>query len=312
MDAATLALLMYLDEGLVKNLSSLALSGYINIRTTKLIQDRTLLGSASMDERHHCYDEDRCGEDERDGFKSSNLTRYEHCENTNQNRGYLENKEFIRREEEIQRIYTSFELHSQLMSSLDDGSTMKIFNNVTINDGDVSTGDYVKISGDLTTESINSYVDSLLTLFDCLGCDNLNTIAACNNNYMNFNSMNKLLKHLDEIMNKNSTQDLILNCGNTPVVLNVNNNFFMNNNAYIYDRVECPCTVFGKVVKVAPNGQCVSLLRKTAQHSYYEKVLNQFEPYWQRLSSSGIIVPDKPRLKCEGVAMIVVPISICM
>ena len=63
---------------------------------------------------------------------------------------------------------------------------MKIFNNVTINDGDVSTGDYVKISGDLTTESINSYVDSLLTLFDCLGCDNLNTIAACNNNYMNF------------------------------------------------------------------------------------------------------------------------------
>ena len=34
---STLALLMYLDEGLVTNLSSLMLSGYINIRTTNNI-----------------------------------------------------------------------------------------------------------------------------------------------------------------------------------------------------------------------------------------------------------------------------------
>ena len=41
-----LDLLMYLDEGLVKNLSSMVLSGYIEIRTTKIIQDRTLSGRA--------------------------------------------------------------------------------------------------------------------------------------------------------------------------------------------------------------------------------------------------------------------------
>ena len=313
MDAATLALLMYLDEGLVKNLSSLVLSGFINIRTTKLIQDRTLLGSAGVDERHHNYDEDRCGEDERDGFRSSNLTRYEHNESTVQNKGFLENREFVRREEEIQRIYTSFELHSQLMVGLNEANYIQTFEDVTINEGDVSPGDYVKIHGELTTESLNSYIDSLLTVFECMGCDNLDSLIKSNNKCcMNFNAMNKFLTHLDTILNKNSTQDLILNCGNTPIILNVNNNFFMNNNAYIYDRVECPCTVYGKVIKVAPTGSCVSLLRKTAQCSFYENVLNQFSPYWGELTNSGIIVPEMPRLKCEGVSLIVVHISICM
>ena len=113
MDAATLALLMYLDEGLVKNLSSLVLSGYINIRTTKLIQDRTLAGNAAYDYREHNFNEDRCGEDEKDGFKGSSLTTYDHSEQTSNTRAFLENREFVRREEEYQRIYTTFALHSQ-------------------------------------------------------------------------------------------------------------------------------------------------------------------------------------------------------
>lgn len=117
---------------------------------------------------------------------------------------------------------------------------------------------------------------------------------------------------MSEILNKNSTQDLILNCGDTPIILNVNNNFFLNNNAYIFDKVDCPCTVFGKVIKVAPHGECISLLRKTAQYNFYEKLLKEYCPYCNNLNSSGIIIPDMPRLKCEGISLIVVPISISM
>ena len=51
-----LDLLMYLDEGLVKNLSSMVLSGYIEIRTTKIIQDRTLSGRAGTEYREHYCD----------------------------------------------------------------------------------------------------------------------------------------------------------------------------------------------------------------------------------------------------------------
>ena len=313
MDASDLALLMYLDEGLVKNLSSLVISGFINIRTTRLIQDRTLEGAASINQRQHMFDEDRCGEDERDGFKSNSLTWNEHTENTNEARTHFENREFVRREEELQRIYTSFELQSQLSSGLESANVVKHFDNITIQEGEVSAGDYIKVSGTLTTESVNSYLDSVLTVFNCFGCDSLNNmIPSTNSSMMNFSSINHFMTHLNEILNKNSTQDLILQCGDTTVVLNVNNNFFMNNNAYVFDRVDCPCTVLGKVIKVAQNGDCISLLRKTAQQDYYEKILNNCCPFCDMLNTNGILVPKMPRLKCEGVSLIVVPISILM
>lgn len=313
MDNSLLALLMYLDEGLVTNLSSLLLSGYINVRTTKLIQDRTLSGNAGYDWREHRFNEDRCGEDEKDGFKGSSITTFEHCEETSNAKAFLENREFVRREEEFQRIYTTFALHSQLRSNLESSSAVKHFDNITINENDVLAGDYIEVKGELTNESVNSYIDSLLTVFNCFGCESLNKIIpSSNKDILNFTSMESLLKHLNEILNKNSTQDLILNCGDTPIVLNVNSNFFMNNNAYVYDRIECPCTVFGKVIKVVPNGKCVSLLRKTAQSNYYEKLLDNCCPYCDMLSSSGIIIPEKPKLKCEGVSLVVVPISIYM
>lgn len=315
MDEATLALLMYLDEGLVTNLSSLLLSGYINIRTTKLIEDRTLTGNAAMDERRHHFDDDRCNEDERDGFKSKSLSNLNHDEFTNTNKGFLENRQFLRREEEYQRIYTTFSLHSQILTQLSTENSIKDFDDITIKDGDVAAGDYVKIKGQLTSQSVNSYLDSVLNIFDCFGCDSLNGIlpqTQTANNLINFTSVRNFMNHLNDILNKNNTQDLILNCGETPVVLNVNNNFFMNNHAYVYDRIDCPCTVFGKVIKVAPNGQCVSLLRKTAQQDYYEKLLNNCCPYCDMLTKSGITIPEMPNLRCEGISLVVVPISICM
>lgn len=84
----------------------------------------------------------------------------------------------------------------------------------------------------------------------------------------------------------------------------------MNNNSYIYDRIDCPCTVFGKVIHIANNGECISLLRKTCQEAYYERVLKSFQPYCDMLTSSGIIVPTMPRLKCDGISLIILPISI--
>ncbi|MGG7177615.1 DUF6414 family protein [Clostridium paraputrificum] len=313
MDDYTLALLMYLDEGLVRNMSSFVLNGYIDIRTTRLTQDKTFIGSAGSDFREHISDDDRCTEDERDGYKGTNYTSGAHNENTNNNRAGVESRDFIRREEEIKKIYTTFTLHGQLITELTNKNSVKNFEDKTIKVGEVKEGDYVKIHGKLTSESVNSYLDSLLTVFDCFGCGTLDKMLPSNKeNFYNFDNMNKMISHLNGILNKNSTQDMILMCGNTPVVLNVNSNFFMNNNAYIYDKVNCPCTVFGKVVSIATDGECISLLRKTAQHDYYEKIIKNCCTYCDILNSNGIFMPKAPRLKCEGVSLVVIPISICM
>ncbi len=313
MDAATLAFLMYLDEGLVKNLSSLYLSGYINIRTTKLIQDRTITGKTGFDNKERNYGEDRSYEERREGYKNNNcaqLDSFDFCNNTS---GDVEDKEYIRREEEFQRIYTSFTLHSEIFTSLESQNVVKHFDNRTINAGEVSEGDYVRIQGDLTTENINTYLDTLLTAFNAYGCENLNKLINLKNeNIMNFTCMNNILTHLNDILNKNATEDMILMCGNTPVVVNVNDNYFMNNNSYIFDKVECPCTIFGKVIKVAPCGDNVNLLRKTAQETFYEKILNECIGYCDLLNANGIIMPEMPRLKCAGISLVIVPVSIQM
>lgn len=312
-DLLDLALLMYLDEGLVRNMSSFVLNGFIEIRTSRIIQDLTLSGRAGIDLRDHTFGEDRRIDDEREGFKGTNICCAEQVDNSQSNSASIENREFIRREEELKKIFTTFTLHGELITQLRSSNKIKPFSDTTIKEGEVSPGDYVQIHGNLTSESINSYLDSILTIFNCFGCDSLNKLIPKNqSSTLNFNAMNHLLTHLNEILNKNSTQDLILMCGDTPVILNVNNNFFMNNNSYVYDKVNCPCTVYGKVINVAPSGNCISLLRKTAQHDYYENLLNRCSPYCDNLSSSGILIPQMPRLKCEGVSLIIVPISICL
>ena len=309
---------MYLDEGLVKNLSSLVLSGYIEIRTTKIIQDKTISGRFGYDTREHYFSEDRNTEDNRDGFITNNYSNADHEEKSNSGNVGAENRDFIRKEEELKRIYTTFTLHSQLLTSLGNSNKIKEFNNSSINSGDIVEGEYVKIKGQLTSESINSYLDALLNTVKCLGCDTLDSIMRKSNNsntsnsIMNFSVMNNILSHLNNILSNNSTQDMILNCGDTCIVLNVNNNFFMNNNSYIYDKVDCPCTVFGKVVSMADRGSCISLLRKTAQQEFYENILNCFASSCETLTSSGIIMPKMPRLKCKGLSFVIIPISICM
>lgn len=318
MNDTILDLLMYLDEGLVKNLSSLVLSGYIEIRTTKIIQDKTISGRFGYDTREHYFSEDRNTEDNRDGFITNNYSNADHEEKATSGNVGAENRDFIRKEEELKRIYTTFTLHSQLLTSLSSSNKIKEFNNSSINAGDVLEGEYVKIKGQLTSESINSYLDALLNTVRCLGGDALDAIIKksdaenIRNSIMNFSAINNILSHLNNILSTNYTQDMILNCGDTSIVLNVNSNFFMNNNSYIYDKVDCPCTVFGKVVSIADRGHCISLLRKTAQQDFYENILNSCTSYCDILTSNGIIMPKIPRLKCKGLSFVIIPISICM
>ena len=47
-----LDLLVYLDELLIKNLNSVALNGYIDIRTFRRIRDRTIGGNARISDRN--------------------------------------------------------------------------------------------------------------------------------------------------------------------------------------------------------------------------------------------------------------------
>ncbi|WP_133016214.1 hypothetical protein [Clostridium cuniculi] len=55
-----LDLLIYLDEALTKNLNSLVIDGFIEKRTSRFIEDRTLNAKTGAEGSNQHYGEDRC------------------------------------------------------------------------------------------------------------------------------------------------------------------------------------------------------------------------------------------------------------
>mgnify|MGYP000190959052 CR=1 FL=1 len=83
---------------------------------------------------------------------------------------------------------------------------IKEFDNKTIYEEEVKAGDYVKIHGKLTSESVDSYLDSLLTIFNSFGCDSLDSLVKKSEiGVFNFKKFNHIISHLNEILNKNNT-----------------------------------------------------------------------------------------------------------
>ena len=123
--ADALDLLIYLDESLTKNLNSLVIDGYIEKRTSKFIEDRTLSAKTGNEGSNQHYGEDRCVRDERDGYKGKNFTEADTITTSNKDNQYLEGKRYVRREEELTRIYTTFEIHQQLLRGLNDSKLIK-------------------------------------------------------------------------------------------------------------------------------------------------------------------------------------------
>lgn len=303
-------LFIYLDEGLVKNLSSLLLNGYIEIRTSRTIVDRALTGRLQLENRQQVFEEHRYVKDVRDGYKGKNNSDADTCQNSFENERGIEQRDYERVEEEIKTIYGIFTFHNEMINNLYSSKMLSEIQENHIIQNKINIGQYVELTGEITTISIVDYIDILIDILNCYGTETLNNLLEGKNlGRLNFTCILSMLKHLKGLLTSNGTQDLIVIKGETVVLLTVNIKFFMNNDAYIYDKVQCPCKIMGKALKVTEN---ISLLRKTAQYEYYEKLLISFQPFMKVLQDDGIIVPEMPVLRVKGKILEVAPISICV
>lgn len=304
-------LLIYLDEALTKNLNALVINGYIEKRTSRWIEDRTISGGIRFEEKDQIFEEDRCIKDERDGYKGKNYNSADTLTNTKGQSQNLDGKRFVRREEELTRIYTTFELHQQLINGMNDSNLLKGISEQWINDK-VNVGDYIELNGVISQNSVVSYVDTCCNLLNSIGLDNINSIISkkndlqINNSTIAINQMN----YLRDSLTSNNTQDVVINTGSNDIVLLLNNQYLFNNYGNIYERSGCPCKIIGKVIRVCDEGNCIHLLRKTGQPEYYESVLGANKTLYDSLKSNGIIIPNEPIYKVSGKTILVVPISI--
>ena len=67
------------------------------------------------------YGEDRCIRDERDGYKGKNFTEADTVTTLNKDNQSVEGRRFIMLEE-LTRIYTTFEIHQQLLQGLNEAN----------------------------------------------------------------------------------------------------------------------------------------------------------------------------------------------
>ena len=115
---------------------------------------------------------------------------------------------------------------------------------------------------------------------------------------------------MDNEQNKQFFFNTYLDCILTTVVQICSSNIENINN--IFDEVECPCKVIGKVVKICSKNENIHLLRKTGQPLFYENLLNCCCDIGNNLNDSGIILPSQPKFKIEGETILIIPISVCI
>lgn len=305
-------LLVYLDEELIRNLNSVALNGYIDIRTFRKIKDRTIGGNVRLNDRNSEGNDWKNQKDKIEGYRSKHDSYENHYQNANERTLGFEGRDFDRNEQEIKKISTVFTLHNDLLNKMLKSNSVKKFLDEEINFSNIQEGDYIQIKGCVKPTSMPLYIDTLISSLNCYGSDWLNNqIDIKSLGGLNFNIIKNLLENLNKTIMANGTRDLIVENNNLSIITTINEGSFLTNHSNMFDLVHCNCKIFGKVMKIKQeNDKCISLLRKSSQEEYFNKILDKMNPYFENLMDKGIILPEKPQCNVEGKTLIILPISI--
>lgn len=304
---------IYIDEDLVRNLFGSVLSGYIEARTIKVIQDRSISIHSGDGGSEGSSGEERATQEERDGYKLKNCVDVDNSRLDKNWANWLEGKQYNRIEESLTRIYGVLTFHNELYSNLKKNTKINALSTIRNKIKTLKIGDYIDLEGVIKTNSVLRYVDKVINIIVSYTPEKLNTLLEENKNrFMDYNVILRLLTHLKETLSMNNTEDLIMETSDGDyIVMVVKNSCFLKGKCNIFDKVECNCHVFGKILNICSNeDRGLSLYRKTCCEDYYEELLEQIDGYLAILHENGILIPCRPKCRVNGDSLVVVPISI--
>lgn len=305
--------LIYLDDILVKNLSSLVLTGYIETVTLTQEFDKTLAAGIQMDDRVEKSDQGSVTKFEKEGFTDRNKV----CANNDAEQHYLQRdmdgKQFCKEERQIKTTYTTFALNGSLMSYFTTNNQLHHKFSTDIENNNIDVGDLIEIEGVITNESLVMYLDTMINLISIFGTDTLDEIVKqnkCNCN-INFSMYLKMITYLENLLTCNNTQDILMHTGNGQAIITVSKGNFMNNQCNAFDKINCHCKVVGKVIKTCTGeSDTISLLRKTGQEEFFENFFKKTECLIECLKKSDIMLPTCPPLRIDKSAIQIMPLGI--
>ncbi|WP_244835253.1 hypothetical protein [Clostridium sp. BJN0001] len=306
-----LDVLIYLDEGIVKNLASLVLTGYIETRTYTQSMDKYLNADVHIGDRAERNDQFSYSKTERSGFKDKNKLDLNNCLTHHHIDKDLGGKQVVHVEEQLKTTYTTFVLNGNLVNYLNENNILLKKNESDIINNDVKSGDIVEIEGTITNSCLVTYVDTLINVIDIFGVDTLNEMINKKDKIFNFSIFLKILKYLKGLLTSNNTCDMLMNTGSCSVVLTINKDNFMNTRLNMFDEVNCKCRVVGKVVKTcAAKEDTIGLLRKTGEEEFYERIFKKYQSLIEIITKLGIVIPKCPTLRISEKSIQVLPFNI--
>ena len=305
--------LVYLDENLVRNLSSLVLTGFIETITKTQSFDRTLSAGFHEGDRIERSNQGSVSRIEREGFKDKN--KLEAINNLEQHHleKDIDSRQCIREEKQVRTTYTTFVLNGSLIDYLNENEHLQHKSESDIENNNIYPGDLIEIEGTITNKCITSYVDTLLNLINIFGTEYLDMLTKDCSEKMNFSMFSKMLTYIKSILTYNNTEDLIMKSGAGTIILTVNKDNFMNSRCNMFDNTNCHCKVVGKVIKTCSE-ECdsISLLRKTGQEEFYEKFFEKYKPLLECLKKNDVLIPECPDLRINECAIQIMPLNIYM
>ena len=305
--------LVYLDENLVRNLSSLVLTGFIETITKTQSFDRTLSAGFHEGDRIERSNQGSVSRIEREGFKDKN--KLEAINNLEQHHleKDIDSRQCIREEKQVRTTYTTFVLNGNLIDYLNENEHLQHKSESDIENNNIYPGDLIEIEGTITNKCITSYVDTLLNLITIFGTEYLDMLTKDCSEKMNFSMFSKMLTYIKSILTYNNTEDLIMKSGSGTIILSVNKDNFMNSRCNMFDNTNCHCKVVGKVIKTCSE-ECdsISLLRKTGQEEFYEKFFEKYKPLLECLKKNDVLIPECPDLRINECAIQIMPLNIYM
>jgi len=305
--------LVYLDENLVRNLSSLVLTGFIETITKTQSFDRTLSAGFHEGDRIERSNQGSVSRIEREGFKDKN--KLEAINNLEQHHleKDIDSRQCIREEKQVRTTYTTFVLNGNLIDYLNENEHLQHKSESDIENNNIYPGDLIEIEGTITNKCITSYVDTLLNLITIFGTEYLDMLTKDCSEKMNFSMFSKMLTYIKSILTYNNTEDLIMKSGSGTIILTVNKDNFMNSRCNMFDNTNCHCKVVGKVIKTCSE-ECdsISLLRKTGQEEFYEKFFEKYKPLLECLKKNDVLIPECPDLRINECAIQIMPLNIYM
>ncbi|WP_051541669.1 DUF6414 family protein [Clostridium lundense] len=299
---------IYINKNLILDLYGILINGYIESRTIRCVKDR----SNGLRLQKGC--KNGGGEDfkKSNNDKEKNIVKDVYKNYSDDLLGCFDDKNSIRNEISIKKIFTTFQIFTNLREIMIEENMLMIMGQENIINNRAIEGDYVEFEGKVSPISLQSQINTMINVleaYDCKMLDNLLKTKEEKEVLTNYSTLLKQLKSLNENLNKNNTVNMIMDCNSYKAVLNVNSNNFLDKNSYIYDNVNCYCKVLCKIINVVDEKSCIDLLCKTCMSEYYCEFFNQMNPYLDLLTKNNILVPKNFCTKINGPAIQAIPVA---